>query len=332
VRKPTRRREVGRGERVVRGAWRLRLPLPFPGVPHCNAWALDAGDGIVLVDTGAHEPGSMGDLERALWQAGRRVEDVRLVVITHAHADHSGQAPVIAERAGCEVWIHPAYRLHVERARDPEEALRRRVEVARASGVPEAPLARWEERQRGSRSGQARPLRSDRDLVPGVTVETDLGAWDVYETPGHAPSHVCLHLPAQRMLISGDHLLGRISLYFDIGYTPDPVGEFLHSLDVIEPLDARLALSGHGRPFTEIAAHIRGNRELVAARLEAAAGALAGDPRTAYEVAREVYGERFSDEMASWLMTKTLAYLTHLAARGDVRREPGSPERWSGST
>jgi glyoxylase-like metal-dependent hydrolase (beta-lactamase superfamily II) len=329
VRKPTRAREIGRGERVVRGAWRLRLPLPFPGVPHCNAWALDAGDGIVLVDTGAHGPGSIADLERALWQAGRRVEDVRLLVITHAHVDHSGHAPIIAERAGCEVWMHPAYRLHAERRHDAEETLRRRVEVARASGVPEVPLARWAARQRESGDGQARPLRSDRDLLPGVTVETDLGAWEVYETPGHAPSHVCLHLPAQRLLISGDHLLGRISLYFDVGYTPDPVGEFLRSLDVVEPLDARLALSGHGRPFTDIPGHIRGNRELVAQRLDAVRSALAAGPRTAYAVARQVYGEAYTEEMASWLMTKTLAYLGHLRALGEARLEPGSPEHWA---
>jgi glyoxylase-like metal-dependent hydrolase (beta-lactamase superfamily II) len=328
VRKPTRAREVGRGERVLPGVWRLRLPLPFPGVPHCNAWALAAGDGIVLVDTGAYERGSMADLERALDQVGRRVEDVRLIVITHAHVDHCGAAPVIAERAGCEVWIHPAYELHARR-RDPEEALRRRVEVARASGVPDAPLRRWAARQRESRDGQAQPLRSDRDLVPGVTVESDLGAFDVYETPGHAPSHVCLHQPEHRLLISGDHLLGRISLYFDVGYTPDPVGEFLHSLEVIEPLDARLALSGHGRPFTDVAGHIRGNRELVARRLEAVRAALAAGPRTAYEVAREVYGDAYTEDMASWLMTKTLAYLTHLAALGEATRADGSPETWA---
>ena len=49
----------------------------------------------------------------------------------------------------------------------------------------------------------------------------------VYETPGHAPSHVVLHEPESGMLISGDHLLGRVSLFFDHGHTPDPVGEFL---------------------------------------------------------------------------------------------------------
>ena len=81
------------------------------------------------------------------------------------------------------------------------------------------------------------------------------------ETPGHAPSHVCLHQPERRLLISGDHLLGRVSLYFDYGHTPDPVGEFLRSLDVVERLDARLCLAGHGRPFTDVAGHIGANRD-----------------------------------------------------------------------
>src|SRR3954452_21462866 len=137
VRKPTRQREVGRGERVLPGVWRLRLPLDLPGVPHCNAWALRAGDGIVLVDTGRHARGSMVNLERALDRAGHRVEDVRLVVITHAHIDHCGQAPPVADRAGCEVWMHPAWRKHA-----PSD-LDRTIEVALQSGVPEEPLRRW---------------------------------------------------------------------------------------------------------------------------------------------------------------------------------------------
>ena len=91
-----------------------------------------------------------------------------------------------------------------------------------------------------------------------MTIETDAGTWDVLETPGHAPSHVCLHQPEQRVLITGDHLLGRVSQYFDVGYTPDPIGEFLHSLDVVDELDARLALAGHARPFTDIRGAHRG--------------------------------------------------------------------------
>ena len=220
MRKPTRPREVGRGERVLPGVWRLRLPLPWPGVPHCNAWAIAAGDGIVLVDTGTHEPGSLGQLERALDQVGLRLEHVRLLVCTHAHADHCGQAAPIIERAGCELWANPNLDHFNAQADDPEAAHARRVEIARQSGVPANPPDR-------GRPLAAGPLRPDRDLVPGVEVETDLGAWSVHSTPGHAPSHVCLFQPERRLLISGDHLLGRVSLYFDYGLSPDPVGEFL---------------------------------------------------------------------------------------------------------
>ena len=134
MRKPTRTREVGRGERVLPGVWRLRLPLPWPGVPHCNAWALAAGDGIVLVDSGLHGAGSMAHLERALDQAGLRVDLVRLIVITHAHIDHCGDAPLVAERAGCEVWMHPNHAHHTAAAEDPEAAFVRRAEIARQSG------------------------------------------------------------------------------------------------------------------------------------------------------------------------------------------------------
>jgi glyoxylase-like metal-dependent hydrolase (beta-lactamase superfamily II) len=297
-------------------------------VPHCNAWALAAGDGIVLVDCGMHEPGSMAHLERALDQAGLRVEHVRLLVCTHAHVDHCGQAPPIAERTGCELWMHPNHGHYTEAADDPEQALGRRVEIARQSGVPEAPLRRWMDQRRGTGTGQAGVLRVDRDLVDGVTVPTDLGDWHVVETPGHAPSHVCLHQPERRLLISGDHVLGRVALYFDHGYTPDPVGEFLASLDRVEGLDARLALSGHGRPFTDVPGHITANRALVAERLEAVRAALSSGASTAYDVARAVYGERFTGDSAAWLLTKTLCWLTHLERGGLAVREGETPERW----
>jgi glyoxylase-like metal-dependent hydrolase (beta-lactamase superfamily II) len=85
---------------VISGLWRLRLPLPFPGVPHGNAWAIACDGGLVLVDTGMHEPGSMVELERAFDEVGLSVDDVRLVVCTHAHADHCGQAATICDRNG----------------------------------------------------------------------------------------------------------------------------------------------------------------------------------------------------------------------------------------
>ena len=343
IRKP----ELGRGERVLPGVFRMRLPLPWPGVPHCNAWAVAAGDGVVLFDTGMHQPGSLAHLERALAMCNLALEDVRLVVCTHAHSDHYGQAASIVQRTGCELWMHPNHAHMKSWAEDPDAALDRRLEVARQSGVPAEPLRRYAA-ERGSReSGIAAVIEPDRELLPGVVVQTDLGEWTVHETPGHAPSHVCLFQPERRLLISGDHLLGRISLFFDFGYSPDPVGEFTRSLDVVQALRARLCLPGHGRTFTDVHAHIEGNRELVAEHLakilavigageaedgsegQAGSDAEAGEPLTAFEILPRVHGADLSPMTAQWLLTETLAMLRHLEVTDRARRIPGEPERWA---
>ena len=325
----TRARELGRGERILPGLWRLRLPLPWPGVPHCNAWAIASGSGVVLIDTGMYEPGSLGQLERAMDQVNLRLEHVRLLAVTHAHSDHWGQAAPIRERAGCEFWMHPNHEHAGHGGSDRELRLARRLEVAHQSGVSEDEVEVLAQRIKKLPSGVASYIEPDRELVPGVEVETDLGAWSVHYTPGHAPSHVCLYQAEHRVLISGDHLLGRISLFFDYGYSPDPVAEFLDSLDRIAQLNPRLALSGHGKPFLDIPGHIEANRALVATRLNAAREALGSGPRAAIEIAPAVWGAPITYANGNWALTETLCYLTHLERRGEARREQdGDTELW----
>jgi glyoxylase-like metal-dependent hydrolase (beta-lactamase superfamily II) len=326
-----RRRDLGRADRVLPGIWRLRLPLPWPGVPHVNAWALAAEDGIVLIDTGYHEEGALEELERTLALIDRRLEDVRLVVCTHAHSDHYGLAAPIVARAGCELWMHPRHEHMTRNLADPERALERRVEVARQSGVPLEPLRRWAEERRDSNPGIAAAIEPDRALVPGVEVVTDHGTWHVHYTPGHAPSHVVLFHPEERLLLSGDHLLGRVSPYFDYGWTPDPVAEFFDSLDVVDALGARLCLPGHGRPFGDVGARIEANRSELGAKLDEIEQALEGDELTAFEVVAVVFPE-FDLSMMSWALTIMLCFLTHLEQTGRVERlrtpDGAKPERW----
>jgi glyoxylase-like metal-dependent hydrolase (beta-lactamase superfamily II) len=324
----TRRRELGRGERVVPGIWRLRLPLPWPGVPHCNAYAVAAGDGVVLVDCGMHQPGSLAHLERALDQCRLKLEHVRLLVCTHAHIDHYGQAAAVVDRSGCELWMHPNHRHATRVLEDPDAYLDSRLEIARQTGLPEEALRRLAAR-RDQPSGIERFVPPDRELVAGVEISTDLGLWTAHETPGHAPSHVCLFQPDRRLLISGDHLLGRVSLYYDFGYSDDPAGEFLASLDVVEKLDARLCLAGHGRTFADVQAHIDANRALVRERLDRAAAAVRDGPLTAFDITPHVYDDPVSAANTAWRLTETLCYLRHLERTGRLAREEGEPERWT---
>jgi len=325
-----RRRELSRADRVLPGLWRLRLPLPWPGVPHVNAFAIAAVDGVVLVDTGLHEPGAMRQLERALDQAGLSVEHVRLLVCTHAHSDHYGQAAPIMERSGCELWMHPNHAHMTKAASHPERTFERRLEVARQSGVPPRALAEYESARRNQGYGVAEIVTGDRDLVPGVEVSTDLGTWQVHETPGHAPSHVVLHQPERGLLLSGDHLLGRVSLYYDYGWSPDPAGEFLSSLDVVDGLDVQLILAGHGRPVRDAPALIEANRQAVRERLGRVRSAIADGPRTPFEVVPEVIDTELPPAMMiGWGLSETLCYLRHLELSGEAEKaEEDGTERW----
>jgi glyoxylase-like metal-dependent hydrolase (beta-lactamase superfamily II) len=323
-------KELGRGERVIPGVWRLRLPLPWPGVPHGNAWAVAAGDGVVLFDTGMHQPGSLAHLERAMDMVHLRLELVRQIVLTHAHVDHCGQTTPIVMRSGAEVWCHPDHGHLTKWLSDPQGYWERRVEIALQSGVPEAVAREASDAVRQEDIGIAGGLRVDHELVDGVEIPTDLGVFRAVETPGHAPSHVSLFNAERRMLISGDHLLGRVSLFFDFGYTPDPVGEFLASLDRVEELDARLVLSGHGRTFTDVEGHIRANRLLVAERLGLAEEALApGTPLTALEIAPHVFGTAITPENGSWLLTEMLCFLRHLEVTGRIVQTDDAPPRFA---
>ena len=166
-------------------------------------------------------------------------------------------------------------------------------------------------------------------------METDLGTWHVYETPGHAPSHVVLHQPERGLLLSGDHLLGRVSLYYDYGYTPDPAGEFL-----VQPRHGRAArrrpvLAGHGRPVRDAPGLIEANRRTIGARLDGIRAALADGPKSAYDLvdavmaAADMPTEIPTFARVAWLFPETLCYLDHLEKLGEVaREEEGDQELW----
>ena len=316
---------------MLPGVWRLRLPLPWPGVPHGNVWAVAADGGVVLFDTGIGGRGRLRQFDLALAQAGFGLEDVKLLVCTHSHTDHYGLAAPIVEEAGCELWMHPRWGHIRLLADDPAAALEQRIEVARQSGVPPAALERYRESREGDQeTGVEAIAEPDRELVPGVEVETDLGTWQVHETPVHAPSHVVLNQPERRLMISGDHLLGRTVLFFDHGHSPDPVGEFLASLDEIEPLPVDLCLPGHGRPFRQPETKIAEARAQVEQLLGKVRSALGEGERQPFEVVAEIVGpDNVNSPASAWALQIVLSCLDHMRIGGEAEPVEGTdPQRW----
>jgi glyoxylase-like metal-dependent hydrolase (beta-lactamase superfamily II) len=322
--------ELGRGERVLPGVWRLRLPLPWENSPHGNAYAVSAGDGIVLVDTGYAGEDGTRQLEFALAQVGCLFFNDTAATGTHTHADHYGLAGPILDATGCELWMHPAWAHVRPMVEDPGGTLERRLALARRGGVTESILRIFRAARTEAGTGIARIVEPDRTVGDEDEVETDHGSWRVMETPGHAPSHIVLHQPESGLLISGDHIGGKIFLFFDYGHTPDPVGEYLASLDRVEALDTGLCLPGHGRSYRDVPGKVRVYREEVRTQLGRVREALGDGPKTPYEVIQGfVGGADLEPGTFGYALQMVMSYLDHLTLRGELERDDeGDVHRW----
>jgi glyoxylase-like metal-dependent hydrolase (beta-lactamase superfamily II) len=307
---------------VAPGVWRLRLPMSWPDVDHTNAYAIERDDGLMLVDCGtAGDATCIAALDVALAQAGHALGDVRALVATHAHSDHVGLAAHVVQSTGAEVWSHPASdRAFYDVLRHPARFTAAREARAQREGVPASRLAAFasvdEEVQ-----GTLGPVTSDHPLVDGVRLPSAVGDWEVVETPGHTPSHVCLVQRARRLVLSGDLVCIAFSPWLDYGFSADPLADMLASFDRLEalgPMD--YALPGHGRPLDDLGTVIAGHRRAFIERLDAVRDALADAPVGAYALATRLHGDA-PDMTAVGHLSETLSHLSHLRRRGEAVRE-----------
>ena len=267
---------------------------------------------------GWHEPGSLRDLERALEQVGLALEHVRLLVCTHAHIDHCGQAAAVQERSGCELWMHPRHEHLTAALDDREAALARRIEIARQSGVPEAPLQAWAEGRREQGTGMSGPLRAGRDLVPGVVVEirprrlaraTRRPATRRRTSCCTSPSAGCCS-PATTCSAASRSTSTTAGRRTRSASSSPRSTSSTSSTSRLTPVRPRAPVHRRARPRRgQPRAGARAARRASWARCASAARR----PRSSCCPA--VYGDKLAPETAAWLLTKTLCYLEHLEAR-----------------
>lgn len=311
-------RRPARAEAVAEGLWRLRLPLVWDEIPSANAWAIDDGrGGCVLVDCGMDGPGLRAELAAALGAAGWRLDQVSLLCVTHCHGDHYGLAGPVVDASGAELWMHPDHG-HLTAWRDDLDGLaaERRERGARA-GVPSDAIALCGDVSEEA-EGVARTVPPDRPLVDGVEVASALGPWRVIETPGHAPSHVCLHQPERGLVISGDYVLPARP-YLDPA-PGDPLGQYLDGLERIDALRPRMLLPGHGRASSDPAGEIAAHRATVQADLDRLRAALESGPRSPWGLILALWPAG-SDLERTWMVPTMLGALAHLERRGAAARD-----------
>ena len=185
-----------------------RLTAPNPGVmtgPGTNSYLVgDPATGFIAIDPG---PADAEHLDK-LWRAAGG--DIRMIVCTHSHPDHSpGAAPLQA--------------LCVQAGRAAPPIL----------GLPSAPTARAASAFTPDRALQNNELLALSGQAPEGKMTHTL---QVIHTPGHAANHVCLLLQEDGLLFSGDHILNGSTTVID-----PPDGNMADYLDSLDRLDALCA-------------------------------------------------------------------------------------------
>src|SRR5919106_1333637 len=145
--------------------------------------------------------------------------------------------------------------------------------------------------------------------------------WEVLHLPGHADGHIALLKDG--VLVAGDTILGRITPTVGLYQQsrPDPLGDYLSSLERIAELGAAVAFAGHEDPIAD--PETRGH-ELQAhheERMGAALRALADEPRPAYEASLELFPSELVASHRRFAVAETLAHLERLGIEGQARRE-----------
>jgi glyoxylase-like metal-dependent hydrolase (beta-lactamase superfamily II) len=317
------------------GLWSIPVPIPDNPMRYTLSYAFAGDDGILLVDPGWDSPAGRAALAEGLGIAGATPADVTGIVLTHVHPDHHGMTGWVRSVSGAWVGMHPA-----EAAVLPARAWKDRHHPGvdpgwlRRSGVPADEVAGLSVRPERLEAllAMAEP---DRLIEDGDRLPYPNWSLRAVWTPGHTPGHLCLHDPEAGVLLTGDHVLPRITPNIAVLPTTagDPLGAYLTSLRRTAAFDAEEALPAHEwrfRGLDERTAEIVTHHEKRDAEILRAVDLL--DEPTAWRIAASLSWSRGWDSLHGLLrrmaLAETLAHLWHLAQLGSVAPTHGDPALW----
>jgi glyoxylase-like metal-dependent hydrolase (beta-lactamase superfamily II) len=299
-------------ELVEKGVRRITFALPF-GIDHVHCYLLRSSSGAwTLVDTG------LGSADpEAQWRPVLDGLDapIERIVVTHMHPDHVGGARDVHELTGAPVFQGRddyAQCVAAWSRRDTE----RFVAYWASHGVPGLTvegIAQESERLMSAVHWVEDPqLLDEGDEVDG---------WRVEVLRGHADGHIVLLRDG--VMIAGDTILGGITPAIGLypNSRPDPLGDYLTTLDRVEELAPRVAYTGHRDAVLDPAGRAREIRDHHVERLSYAEAALDGEPLSGYEVSLALFPGDLPPTLRRFATAESLAHLERLVHDGRAGRD-----------
>lgn len=236
--------QPGQVDRLLRRSF-----LKNPVEASINAFLVDTGSRLVLVDTGAGElfgPGLGGKLPASLRAAGYGPEQVDDILITHVHTDHSGGLAVGGRMQFPNATVHVG-KPDVDFFLDPGNAARTGYDT-RYFAEAEMTIGPY------VRAGKVEAFDAGGEILPGVTA---------VPRPGHTPGHSFYRVESRGEVIEfwGDIMhFGAIQFpepAVTVVYDQDPAAASARRAEVFaEASDRRRLVAAAHLPFPGIG-HVR---------------------------------------------------------------------------
>jgi glyoxylase-like metal-dependent hydrolase (beta-lactamase superfamily II) len=321
-------------EQVRPGIWSIPVPIPSSSLRYVFVYVFETDAGPYIVDTGWNTEEAFSTLSNGLQSMGTSVSDVQGVLVTHIHPDHYGLAGRVRETSGAWVALHPADAALIrDRYQDPTSLLDRMGTMLRRMGAPPDEVE--------SLRNASMPLMSlVSTVMPDVLLEDgdkpEVGSWDLRSiwTPGHSPGHLCFWEMSNSLMLSGDHVLPRITpnIPFHPQAADDPLSDFLRSLDRLEDYDADEVLPAHEHRFVGLHLRLEQLRAHHERRFAEVVQAIRDGCTTAWEIAARMRWSRPWDRIEGFMrraaVSEAMSHLRALETRGVVHEVLGEPSRF----
>lgn len=310
------------------GIHRLAIPTPFQ-VGRVNAYLIEDSP-LTLIDSGPNSGKALDELERALRARGHAIEEIELLVITHQHIDHFGLASILARRSGAEVAALAPLAPYLRDYRQQAELDDRFAqEIMLAHGIPPEVVTALRAVSASFRAWGA-AVEVTRTLRDGQELRLRDRALRVLHRPGHSPSDTVFLDEDSSILLAADHLIAHISsnplLARPLGSgadgdperRPHALLDYIASLKRTRAMELELVLPGHGAPIDDHVALIDRRLRMHERRAERIRELIAAQPRTAHEVASELWGN-VAVTQAYLTISEVLGHVDLLLEQGRVR-------------